>query len=77
MNQQTGRVLRRVAVGLAILLPLLGATSVEEPLAKVPELSRQINTFSVAMLRQYAGRRGGAPNAILSPQSVYHGLAMW
>lgn len=78
MKAETGEVIRRLAVAVAALLPILGATSVEAPavVAKVPELSREINTFTVAMLRQYAAQKDAGPNAVLSPQSAYHGLAM-
>jgi len=61
---------------VVFMLPLLGADRGGEADFPVPEISKRINAFSLDLLRQIAGATDAPANAILSPQSVFHGLAM-
>jgi len=44
--------------------------------AKIPEISKNINEFSIEFLKQNAKAPGAPTNAIMSPQSIYYCLAM-
>ncbi len=66
----------RILLLLCGLLLLLGTTGTREAEVKVPELSGRINAFTFDLLRQCARAEPGAANVVLSPQSVFHGLAM-
>ena len=42
----------------------------------VPQISRTINDFTLALLKRLAADGKGSGNMVLSAQSVFHGLAM-
>jgi serpin B len=71
---------RSTVLGTAVLLALLGIGSAPpyppNPPISVPDLSERINGFTLDWLRRCAQGTEGAGNVILSPQSVFHGLAM-
>ncbi len=58
------------------LLLLLGAGPSPERTPEIPEISRQINEFTIDLLKHDADNKNAPFNSILSPQSVFHGLAM-
>jgi serpin B len=58
------------------MLLFFGASSSPDLSFEIPEVSKQINTFTFAMLREDAARANAPANTILSPQSIFHGLAM-
>ena len=62
-------------------LLLIGATPPREPGHEPPDIeiletSRWINMFTIDMLKHCAGDEGAPANAVMSPQSIFHGLAM-
>ena len=66
----------RVGLGVLAIIVALGAG---EPVAQPPEIpdaSRRINTFTFDLLHRHAARTNAPANAVLSAQSIYHGLAM-
>ncbi len=67
--------LRAAAYTTAVLL-LLGATPSRQSRTAAPGISKRINAFAIDLLKQCAGAESAPPNTILSPQSVFHGLAM-
>jgi serine protease inhibitor len=71
------------AIGLRTLMAaggglflLLGASPPPPGGAEISELGKRINAFTFDVLRQSARGEDAASNAVLSPQSIYHGLAM-
>ncbi len=68
--------LRTIMAAGGGLFLLLGASPPPPAGAEISELGKRINAFTFDVLRQSAGAEDAAPNTILSPQSIYHGLAM-
>ncbi len=68
--------LRTIMAAGGGLFLLLGASPPPPAGAEISELGKRINAFTFDVLRQSAGGEDAAPNTILSPQSIYHGLAM-
>lgn len=69
--------LARVLVASTVLMLLTDACSqrkLEAPHRDISDLSQRINEFTIAFLKHVATNDTG--NLILSPQSVYHGVAM-
>ena len=58
------------------ILVFPGAKSTPEHDTEIPEISRQINEFTLNLLKHNAGIPNAPANTILSPQSIFHGLAM-
>ncbi|MBN1902415.1 serpin family protein [Candidatus Sumerlaeota bacterium] len=59
-----------------MLLLVLGTDFSRETGSETPDISKRINEFTIDLLRHYAKGDDPPANAILSPQSVFHGLAM-
>jgi len=57
-----------------ILLLSVGGRQQDTPNVAIPDSSQRINAFTLRFLNQVAQHEPG--NLILSPQSIYHGLAM-
>ena len=60
----------------AMLLMALGANSSDQIAIEIPDISQRINSFTMDLLKQYAGATNLPSNTILSPQSIFHGMAM-
>jgi serpin B len=54
----------------------LGSAPREQDPRTIPDLSQRINAFSLDFLKRCVRSPGAAPNAVLSPQSIFQGLAM-
>ena len=75
MKRNRARLLTRVLLLLPALLLLIGADRPEGSTeAMIPELSERINAFTLDFLKVVA--KEDSDNAIFSPQSIFHGLAM-
>lgn len=74
-SQRTRRMMKRMLLFVAICLPFLAATpgGGRGDSTGVPEFSGRINAFAIDLLRQQAA---GGKNTLVSPLSVYSGLAM-
>jgi serpin B len=61
-----------------MLFLILGAerSSPTNPEPELPDISARINAFTLALLRQHAATGDPPANAVLSAQSIFHGLAM-
>lgn len=64
-----------------LLLPVamfvfLGASTSEKSNPDVPDISNRVNKFTLDLLKQQADAKGCPANTVLSPQSIFHGLAM-
>lgn len=68
------KTISKIFVSVTILFFLLGANFSE--LIKVPDISKRINKFSIAFLKQNAQASDAPANTIMSPQSIFHCLAM-
>ncbi len=70
--------IRQALLLVTMLLLVLGAERSYEVNSdgEIPDISTRINAFTLALLKQQAGANNPAANAILSPQSIFHGLAM-
>lgn len=66
----------RVALRVGVVLLLLGASASWETDSEAPGISRRINAFTLDLLKHRAANGNLPPNAILSPQSLFHGLAI-
>lgn len=64
----------KISTSVAIVFFLLGTNFSDR--IKIPEISKNINEFSIAFLKQNAKASGAPANAIMSPQSIYFCLAM-
>ncbi len=67
---------RKLWFCLLALLPLLGAGPKAPPLPEIPPISQRMNAFTLDLLKQRASVTETSSNTILSPQSIFHGLAM-
>jgi serpin B len=74
MKRNLAGAVRNGAIALLAVLPLLGATPGGPPPVKTPEITRRINAFTLDFITHLAERDDG--NVIVSPQSIFHGLAM-
>lgn len=64
-------------VGIAATFLLLGSRPMQlENACETTATVKTINAFSLELLRGYATEPAAPANAVLSPQSIYHGLAM-
>lgn len=61
---------------LVVVLILMGASGAQESTPKIPEISQRINSFTMDLLKQQVAAKEHPANIILSPQSIFHGLAM-
>jgi serpin B len=61
---------------LLVLIICLGTGWKPDGNRPVPDLSDRINRFTFDILHQHAREEGIPANAILSPQSIFHGMAM-
>lgn len=69
------KVLRNALLFLPLLLPLLGSAPRRHGDIKIPEISQRINAFTMDFLKRVA-IENAEKNTILSPQSIFRGLAM-
>ena len=60
----------------AMLFMVLGADRSDKPDSKIPDISQRINSFTMDLLKHHSGAKDLPANTILSPQSIFHGLAM-
>jgi serpin B len=58
------------------MLFLMGSGPRRPPNGEIPEISDRINAFTLDLLKRYAQGDEAGQNAILSPQSIFHGLAI-
>ena len=63
-------------LGSVGLLLLLGAGPSAKIDPEIPDISRRINEFTMDLLKHDADSKNAPSNTILSPQSIFHGLAM-
>ena len=68
--------LKLTLLGVLALLTLMGSGPPRPGNVEIPELSDRINTFTLDLLKRCAQGGEAGKNAILSPQSIFHGLAM-
>ncbi len=61
---------------LVVVLVLLGASGAHEDDPKIPDISQRINSFTMDLLKHQAEAKDHPANIILSPQSIFHGLAV-
>ena len=76
MKRFCRRSLRAVVLCLLASLPFLGSSPSPPKNVVVPEISNRINAFTLDLLKHYADGAEGKDNAILSPESVFCGLAV-
>jgi serine protease inhibitor len=69
------KITRQLALLTGILL-LLGADHSPQDNLEIPDLSRRINAFTIDLLKNQAASADAPANAIISPQSLFHGMAM-
>ncbi len=66
-----------LGISLALIALLtLGSIDPRTLPARIPEVSRSINQFSLDLLKHKVKGRDAQPNVVLSPQSIYMNLAM-
>ncbi len=70
------KTLRAVLLCLLASLPFLGSGSPPPGNIVIPEISQRINAFTLDLLRHYAQGETANQNAVLSPQSIFQGLAI-
>ena len=68
--------LKMTLLCLLAMLFLMGSGPPQTANVKIPELSDRINAFTLDLLKRYAQGDKAEQNAILSPQGIFHGLAM-
>ena len=66
----------RAFVLLAMMFMVLAADRSDKLDSQIPDISQRINTFTMELLKQHSGAKNIPANTILSPQSIFHGLAM-
>jgi serpin B len=76
MRRFCRRSLRAIALFVLASLPFLGWGPERSRDAIVPEISNRINGFTLDLLKHYANGAEAKENAILSPQSIFCGLAV-
>jgi len=59
-----------------VVLVSLGASTSEKNDPTIPDISKRINAFTLDLLKHHAGVKEQPANTVLSPQSIFHGLAM-
>ena len=69
------KVPRNMLLFLLLLLPLLGSTPKRHGDIKIPEISERINAFTMDFLKRLAAENADK-NTVLSPKSIFRGLAM-
>jgi len=67
---------RMILLCFLLFLPLLGAGPQTPGDAVIPDISNRINEFTFDLLRYHAATLQADENTILSPQSIFHGMAM-
>lgn len=55
---------------------ILGVTASKDSNPEIPQISQRINAFTIDLVKQQALTKNPPANTILSPQSVFHGMAM-
>jgi serpin B len=70
------KVLRIALLCLIASFPLLGSGPPLSKTIAIPEISDRINAFTLDLLKHYASGAEADRNTILSPQSIFHGLAI-
>jgi serpin B len=65
----------RVLLLVCMSLLVLGVDRSQKTTSEIPDISKRINLFTIDLLKHYSTANAPA-NTILSPQSVFHGLAM-
>ena len=68
--------LKMTLLCLLAVLVLAGSGPPQPQTVQIPEISDRINAFTLDLLKRYADGAEAEGNAILSPQSIFHGLAM-
>ncbi len=66
----------RIVLFAAVLLTALGPARPDRTKPPIPDISRRINAFTVDLMKAWARGETLPANAVLSPQSLFHGLAM-
>lgn len=70
----------RVVLGSAVIIALLGLGSAPPSSGslptEIPDLSQRMNEFTFDWLQQCAQSSDATSNLVVSPQSIFHGLAM-
>ncbi len=60
----------------AVALFVLGASTPEKSDPAIPDISERVNAFTTDLLKHHARVKDLPANTVLSPQSVFHGLAL-
>ena len=76
MRLQHSRTVYRMLILAVMLFMVLGADRSGQIDSEIPDISKRINEFTVDLLQQLAGEEGSPANTMLSPQSIFHGMAM-
>ncbi len=66
----------RTVLFAAMLSMILGADRSKQTDIGIPDISKRVNSFTIDLLKHHAGAKAFPANTILSPQSIFHGLAM-
>jgi serpin B len=76
MNGRQWRTACRIAILFLSILFVVGAGPERRVPGRPADLAESINEFTVDVLRQRASAKDAPANTILSPQGIYHGMAM-
>ncbi len=66
----------RAVLLTVMLFMVLGAHRSSQMDSQVPDISQRINSFTLDLLKYHAEGKDFPENSILSPQSIFHGLAL-
>jgi len=72
----TTRKMYRTLLFTCLLLMVLGVDRGGEVTSEIPDVSQRINAFTIDLLRHLVGETGFQDNVIVSPQGIFHSLAI-
>jgi len=75
MRQSRSRTICKLVLPVVVLV-LLGARTSEKSDPAIPDISKRVNAFTIDLLKHCTGVNNHPANTVLSPQSIFHGLAM-
>ena len=76
MKLPQSRKVYRTLLFACLLVMVLGVNRGGPVTPAIPDISQRINAFTIDLLQHLVGEKGFQENMVLSPQGIFHGLAI-